>query len=84
MLPAGYATVFMKMLGFFSITQTDPIQGITLLEIKGNNSLLVGFLSFRFNLKLFLMRSQLSSRPQGTLSLQAGFFFFPSLFRNST
>lgn len=79
MLPAGYATVFMKMLGFFSNTQTDSIQGINLLEIKGNNSLLVGFLPFRFNLKLFLIRSQVSSWPQGTLSLQAGFFFFSPL-----
>ena len=80
MLPAGYAAVFLKMLGFFSNTRTDPIQGIDLLEIKGNNSLLVGFLSFRFNLKLFLMRSQLSSQSQGALSLQAGVFFFLSLF----
>lgn len=79
---AGFAAVFRKTLGFFSNTQTDSIQGINLLEIKGNNSLLAGFLSFRFNLKLLLLRSPLSSQLQGILSLQAG-VIFPS-FRNST
>lgn len=80
---ADFAAVFRKTLGFFfSNTQTDSIQGINFLEIKGNNSPLAGFLSFIFNLKLLLLRSPLSSQLQGTLSLQAG-VIFPS-FRNST
>lgn len=79
---ADFAAVFRKTLGFFSNTQTDSIQGINLLETKGSNSPLDGFLSFIFNLKLLLLKSPLSSQLQGTLSLQAGVIF--SSFRNST
>lgn len=56
-LSASDSTVFMKMLDFASNTQTDPIQGINHLS-RGNNNLSDDFLSFRFSLKVFLLKKQ--------------------------